>query len=405
MKKYISGNGDVSNAMMKANDKRTAEKLVSFFEKQNEKYTYDKESGKFYISSFFPSFPGGAWDRMVDGVSKISNYNKRVPIQADIVVTGKCHCKCWHCFRSKYNKEDLSLNKIKEVMVSLDSMGTSVIGITGGEPMLREDILEIIKSIPKSIEGHLYTTGYGIDEEFASNLKRTNITRCIISLDHFNEEIVCKLRNNQNAYKDVIKAIKSLKQNNIYTAVTVCINENLSATDELEKYFQFVSNLGVDEIRIVMQIPQGKLENKNVGKIYADNIETVKSFKKKYNMQEGCPTIVNFCEIESSNYFGCNAGANYIAINNDGAVSPCVAVPLSFGNIYKDKLEDIYNSMGDYFLESSRVCYGISSSRIMSIDKIDTTSSPLSLENSKKIAQKCTMATGKGELFHYCKTV
>ncbi len=35
-----------------------------------------------------------------------------------------------------------------------------------------------------------------------------------------------------------------------------------------------------------MQIPQGKLENKNVGRIYAQNIDMVKSFKRKYNKKE-----------------------------------------------------------------------------------------------------------------------
>ncbi|ASW42363.1 radical SAM/SPASM domain-containing protein [Clostridium isatidis] len=405
MIKYISVNEEISNAMTKCNNIKTAERLVRFFQKQDEKYTYDTDKSKYYINSFFPTFPSKAWERMVNGISEISNYNKRVPLQADIVVTGRCHCKCWHCFRAKHNKNDLTLDKIKEVMESLNNLGTSVVGITGGEPMLREDILEIIKAIPNEMEGHLYTTGYGITEEFAKNLKNSNITRCIISLDHYDEEIVCNSRNNENAYSDATNAVKLLAKNNIYTAVTVCINENLSDPDKLEKYFDFVKDLGASEIRIVMQIPQGKLENKNVGRIYAQNIDMVKSFKRKYNKKENFPTIVNFCEIESSNYFGCNAGANYIAINNDGYVTPCVAVPLSFGSVYENKLENIYNKMGKYFLESSKVCYGISSSRIIASEKIDTSSSPLSLNTSKNIAKKCAMATGKGELFHYCKTV
>lgn len=359
MIKYISVNEEISNAMTKCNNIKTAERLVSFFQKQDEKYTYDTDKSKYYINSFFPTFPSKAWERMVNGISEISNYNKRVPLQADIVVTGRCHCKCWHCFRAKHNKNDLTLDKIKEVMESLNNLGTSVVGITGGEPMLREDILEIIKAIPNEMEGHLYTTGYGITEEFAKNLKNSNITRCIISLDHYDEEIVCNSRNNENAYSDATNAVKLLAKNNIYTAVTVCINENLSDPDKLEKYFDFVKDLGASEIRIVMQIPQGKLENKNVGRIYAQNIDMVKSFKRKYNKKENFPTIVNFCEIESSNYFGCNAGANYIAINNDGYVTPCVAVPLSFGSVYENKLENIYNKMGKYFLESESLLWNI----------------------------------------------
>lgn len=221
------------------------EKNLDFFYEKNEKYNYNTESTKSFINSFFPSIPSMAWDRMVKSISEISNYKKHVPMQADIVVTGKCHCNCWHCFRSKYvNKDEMTLENIKKCITSLYNLGTSTIGITGGEPMLRKDIYEIIKLIPKGMEGQLYTTGHNIDENFAAKLKDTNLTRCIISLDNYKEDVVCKLRNNKNAFVDALTAIKALVKYNIYTAVTVCVTEELLVDDELYKYIKFVTNLG-----------------------------------------------------------------------------------------------------------------------------------------------------------------
>lgn len=403
MNKRIEIDKEMENAMLQCENADTAERLVDFLHSQNEKYTYDPETGRYFINSFYPSFPGPAWSRLISAIEKISDRDERIPLAADIVVTGRCHCRCWHCFRAMHNTVDLSLEKIQECMRSLHRMGAATVGITGGEPMLRGDILEIIRSIPEDMEGQLYTTGAGIDEAFAKKLKGTAVTRCIISLDHYDKDVVCRLRNQKNAYDDVLCAVRALTAQHIYTSVTVCMTTKLSSEEEFEKYIAFANSLGVSEIRVVMQIPQGNLQGVNVGQIYAETLGMVKKIKEKYNKRRDCATILNFCEVESSDYFGCNAGANYISVNNDGNVTPCVAVPLAFGNVNEKSLEEIYHEMNSYFPCSSRVCYGIASGRIMKSQNIDTSRVPVSRKKSVMVAEKCVMATGKGELFSHCK--
>lgn len=402
--KLLELNQEMESAILQCEEKKVAQNLIAFLKTKNEKYSYQECNGKYYINSFYPSFPGKAWNRIINGISRIANKNERVPIVADIVVTGKCHCNCWHCFRARHNAIDLSFGKIRECIEELHEMGTATIGITGGEPMLRSDIMEIISLIPDDMEGQLYTTGRGIDDVVASFLSQTNITRCIISLDHYDKEVVCQLRHNEDAYEDAVNAIKSLIGANMYVTVTVCMTEELADEENFEKYVQFANQLGVSEIRVVMQIPQGNLEGNNVGRIYGNTLSMVKKLKDKYNKQEDFATILNFCEIESSSYFGCNAGANYLSINNDGNVTPCVAVPLTFGNVYEKSIREIYQNMELYFPCSARVCYGIASSRIIKNEEIDTSVVPISIEKSEYVAEKCVMATGRGNLFDFCKT-
>lgn len=401
--RYTEFNSNISNAMLQCECKKNAEYLVEFLKEKADKYTYNMEEEKYYINSFFPTIPSTAWSRMVKGISEIVTCNKRVPFQADIVVTGKCHCHCWHCFRSKYAQDDLSFEVIRDCINNLYKMGTVTVGITGGEPMLRNDIIDIIKLIPDGMEGQLYTTGYGIDEEMAIKIKDTNLTRCIISLDHYEENVVCQLRHNPNAFKDALKAIKALTAQNIYTSVTVCVTEELLRNGSLRNYFEFVGGLDVQEIRVIMQIPQGNLERKGVGRIYAEAIGLVKSLKAEYSLKKEFPVIVNFCEFESADYIGCGAGSNYISVNNDGMVTPCVAVPLSFGNVYDETLESIYNRMGECFPKSDCVCYGIASSRLISKAEIDTSATPLPVDISFEIAKKCRTSTERAAMFSYCE--
>lgn len=397
--KFTNLNHDIINAMSSGQNEPYASKMIDFFKSVNQKYTFSQSEEKYFINSFFPSFPSMAWDRLINWYKDVTQNNQHALRQADIVVTGKCHCNCWHCFRSKHNSQDLELKTIKSCIDQLNKMGVSMIGITGGEPMMREDIVDIIKLIPDGMEGQLYTTGYLIDDKFAQILKNSNVTRCLISLDHYDKKIANSMRNYDNAFEDAINAIEVLSRHNIYTTITVCVTENLLKREELTNYFEFAKQLSVDEIRVIMPIPQGKLEGKNFSRLYSDAIRYIKQFKKDNSSDVNSPSILNFCEFESSSYIGCSAGSSYISINNDGNVTPCVALPLTLGNVNNDSIQDIFNKMEKYFPHAGRVCYGKISGRVLRTQNIDTSVTPLPINTSIQVVENCKISNEKPLFF------
>jgi len=395
---------EIREAMLEVDKKQAMESAIDFWANRNEKFTKNISTGRYYLNSFFPSFPSLAWKTLSEAYAKIAYEHKRIPIQADIAITGNCHCNCWHCFRNKHNNQSLSLTELNECFDALKNLGTCTVGLTGGEPMLHPQIKEIITSIPETMEGQLYTTGHGIDKNFVDFLNHSRVTRCIISLDHYNEADANRLRHYDSAFSDAINAINCLHHSNIYTAVTVCVTDELLEEGKLEKYFSFVSKLPINEIRIVLPIPQGKLEGTDVRNVYANAIRKIKSFKKENALTENTPYVLNFCEFESSSYIGCSAGANYISINNDGYVLPCVAVPLAFGNIKETSLTDIFNNMEQYFHDSGRVCYGKQIGKVMSRNSdIDTSVSPLPINISTDLASQCIVQGKRAAFFEHAK--
>lgn len=364
-------------------------KLIKFLGQKQEKYTYDIKSDKYFMNSFFPCFPSNAWDRYDIGLSKIAK-GGRVPLQVDVAITGRCHCDCWHCFRAKYaDNSELSFDKIKELIASFDELGTSVVGITGGEPMLRSDIMDILRLIPDTMEGQLYTTGVKIDREFAKELAKTNVKRVFISLDHYKEELVCKLRSNKNAFKDATNAVKYLKEFPIYVAVTVCISDEMLIEGELERYIEFAKELEVNEIRMVSTIPQGKLEGSNEAIKHSRAMALINEMKNKYASDLSYPAIINFGQIESVTYLGCGAGVNYVSVNSDGAVTPCVTVPLSYGNVNEKSFGEIYEEMGKYFITTSCSCQGVASNIVREKMGILIDKPPLDEKKSIEIIKQC----------------
>lgn len=381
----IVDDDEIFNIVLDANKTEVGSYFAEFIKAKGFKLTYDSENNRYFINSFFPSIPSKAWDRAIDTLTAIKKGEKRV-FQSDVVVTGRCHCNCWHCYRNKNSRFDLDMEYIKSFMKQSFELGAANIGITGGEPMLRTDIKEIVEAVPDGMQSQLYTTGHGIDDEFCKVIKNSNVTRVIISLDHYKEEVVTKTRNNKNAFKEALDAIKILQKNGIYTVVTICIIESFTE-DEIEEYFNFVNKLNIQEVRVILPIPQGKIEGMDCKLNYKKAKRMILNIKKKYINNPDYPNIILFSEFESSKCLGCSAGMYYITANNDGAITPCVAVPLSFGNIKTDKLKDVFMDMSKYFKSAGRTCYGRKIGAIIKNMGVDTSKIPLSTEVSKKVAE------------------
>ncbi len=403
MEKILNFDENIVKIMTVNNDEYMMKRVAEFLQDKGEKLTYNEKEGRYYINSFFPSFPGKTWDRFMANIYQIANNDDRIPMQCDIVITGKCHCRCWHCFRIKDKRDDFSFEKIKETIHELYDMGTVNLGITGGEPMLRPDILDILGEIPDGMEGQLFTTGHNITPEIAKEIKKTNVSRCIISIDHFDANRANELRHYDNAFNEAIEAVKNLVANDIYTAVTLCVTDDLLEAGMLEKYLDFIIDLGPHEIRIVLPIPQGNLERREVATLYNGAVKYVKSFRSDRAERTDIPTILNFCELESLSYLGCGAGANYLSVNNDGMITPCVAVGLSFGNIYEKSIKEIYAEMGEHFPRAAQICYGINSSRVKNKENIHLEQTPYPIDISKGIAEKCNKSKRKAMFYEYIK--
>ncbi len=388
---------EIREIILNSSKNKMTNAIANFWESRNEKLIYNQRTGEYFLNSFFPAFPSKAWERLLESLERFQD-KKRQLYQLDVVVTGRCHCNCWHCYRIKHCRQDLKRETIWDIYKDAYDMGVATMGITGGEPMLREDINELIEKIPDGIRGQLYTTGHNITQEFCDMLKHSNMDRIIISLDFHKEEFVIKTRNNKNAFRETIQAVELLVKNGIYTVLTICILEEFTLKD-MEEYFEFVKTLGVQEIRVVMPIPQGKIEGSAVKFNYVEAKKMVNQMRAKYLEEESAPIIVLFSEFESAYCFGCSAGAGYISVNNDGEITPCVAVPLSFGNVYKESIKDIFEQMEKYFKNAGKTCYGRKVGAIMKKMNVDTSRTPISREESKRVAAEYVVS-GKSAVFY-----
>jgi len=120
-------------------------------------------------------------------------YNRPVS-NLRISLTPKCNLSCIYCHREgeKSPKEPLSAAEIAEILQVAAHFGIRSVKLTGGEPMLRPDLLEIIKSVPAGMESSITTNGTNL-AGLAADLKQAGLRRVNVSIDSLDHDTYKKI--------------------------------------------------------------------------------------------------------------------------------------------------------------------------------------------------------------------
>lgn len=313
---------------------------------------------KIYANTFTPYFPSAAYDRFLKGVV-VTTSGKPYPIVTNFAVTPQCPCNCWHCSFSDRSKKDiLTLEQIKKAISEVQDLGVSVIGFTGGEPLLRSDLEEIIASVDERSMPVMFTTGYKLTKERVKRLKQAGLEIPVISLDHYRAEIHDKGRRKQGIYDHALNAIRLFQDEGFYVAVSFVPDKALvSDRAEIFKVIEFFKDLGINDMRLTSPILSGKLTTRPEEKLTPENVKTIFEIQKKCTKTKGYPGVFAYDFFESEQYYGCGAGYNYMFIDSQGNVCPCDFTMLSFGNIHERPIAEIWEETSKNFCKPGCSCY------------------------------------------------
>ncbi|MDD1667751.1 MAG: GTP 3',8-cyclase MoaA [Methanomicrobiales archaeon] len=104
-------------------------------------------------------------------------------------VTQRCNLSCIYCHAEgeRSPAAEISLEDIREILRVAPKLGIRSVKFTGGEPLVREDILEIVKAVPPGLESSMTTNGILLGE-YARPLKEAGLSRVNVSLDSLDPE-------------------------------------------------------------------------------------------------------------------------------------------------------------------------------------------------------------------------
>jgi len=277
---------------------------------------------------------------------------KKLP-KLDLNITNRCNFHCVHCaFDSGCRKiKEFSLEKIREILEQTKELGGKRIDITGGEPLVRKDIVEIIK-IGKSLDYkiELVTNGSLLTKNKLILFKKLGLDSIAIALDGSNYETYSRIRKvGKKIYEKVLKNIKeAIKQGFSVKINTLIVQSNL---DDIPKITEFCIKNKVKEHGLYYFTPVGR---GNISDELA--VEPLKwlDFIKKHliKYQDKIKISLEFPLIEKGK-LKCNIGCiahtekYHLQILPNGNVYPC-AILASYNkpiaNLFSVSIKDIWNN-------------------------------------------------------------
>ncbi len=309
--------------------------------------------GKYVFSSFLPPVPSGA---LKNGIRKESrSYSDRVtskrdaPVSMYMAITKRCPYRCAHCSAAiSDGKDELTTNEWQKIIADLQNMGVGIIGLTGGEPLLRSDVEELISSIDDRSVPFLFTSGAGLTKERALSLKRSGLFAIGISLDSYIKEVHNQRRGGNKAFDLAIAAMKNAKAAGLYTMAQIVVYKHQLNRDYFFKYLKFVKSIGVHEVRVLEPIRCGELIKENDDVFYtAKDRKLLIELHHEANRRPWLPKVTTFAYTESYERFGCGAGVQHSYINEKGELFPCDFLPMSFGNVVKEGVSTLWSKMSE----------------------------------------------------------
>lgn len=350
---------------------------------------------QYVINSFLPPILSEAFFTFVHSLSKdndiFSSFAKgssSAPISTYLKLTNECNCNCFHCsagYQNK-NKKKLSTGDWKKIISDLQALGTSYIGFTGGEPLLHEDLEEIIASVDKRSVTILFTNGIHLTYEKALSLKKAGLFALSVSLDSAIEERHNEIRGNKNAFSAALQAIHHARKAGLYTIVqSVLFKEELNQ-ERLYPLLKLIKKQGAHEVRIHQPAIAGKLlDSVNQDQILFTESDRQKMFDLQFKANKklfGFPKVISFPYTEGPEQFGCNAGIFHSYVTDEGELTPCDFVPLSFGNILENDLAESYKKMHQIVGKRKMSCMAMQIVPYMSGKK-----TPISIQEATQICK------------------
>lgn len=271
--------------------------------------------------------------------------------------TQRCNLKCLHCGSDCVSSSEHKDMPKEDFLKALDNINQYphpqiTIAITGGEPLLRNDLEECGYEIRKrGFRWGIVTNGYAYTAERHNSLLNAGMGSITVSFDGLSDSHNW-LRNNAKSYDRALQAIRLIASSpRLYWDVVTCVNKR--NVKELEYLYQVLIDNGVKAWRLFTIAPIGRAKENDEMLLDAENFTWLMEFikaKRKENtidVKLSCEGYVGRYEGEvRSDHFFCRAGVHIGSVLIDGSIGACPNINRGFvqGNIYTDNFMDVWNN-------------------------------------------------------------
>ncbi len=304
-------------------------------------------------NTFAPPSGSGAMFRSMGQILKEKIFRRPYPLSMTFAVTYKCPCNCVHCSAGKHKQQGLKELSTKEAIDVIDQsqdLGITILAFTGGEPLLRHDIFDLIAHVDKrKTVPLLFTNGLYLNEETIDKLVDAGLYSLFVSIDSPYPEEHDKGRRMPGLFNKAIQGIKMAKEKGLFVGFSSYASRSTTKKGMYKKIYKLAREVGVHNVMLFDYVPTGNKLKETSEILTASQREEIRNFSQKiFNNQIIPPLSSQSWQNSIEAYIGgigCLAAHIQYYMSAYGEVSPCDFTPLSFGNIRKDPLKKIWGRM------------------------------------------------------------
>jgi heme b synthase len=281
-------------------------------------------------------------------------------------LTRNCNLSCVHCrasaTRGPYENE-LSTEECKKIIDDIAAHAQPVMIMTGGEPLLREDVFELARyGTDKGLRMVMATNGTLITPEVARKMVEAGVKRISISIDGATAESHDKFRQVEGAFKGALQGIEEAKQAGLEFQINTTITE--TNLHELPAIQELTVSLGAVAHHIFLLVPTGR------GKDLADQALSAGEYEQTlnwfYDQRDKVPLHLKATcaphyyrilrqrakaegkEITFQSHGldavtrGCLGGVGFCFVSHRGDVQPCGYLEINCGSVRETPLSRIW---------------------------------------------------------------
>jgi radical SAM protein with 4Fe4S-binding SPASM domain len=293
------------------------------------------------------------------------------PFMVSYGITRKCNLSCKHCYSESTDQaspDELSTEEAFRLMDDLSGWGIGLLIIDGGEPLCRDDLLDIVKySSSKGIRTTIGSNGTLIDKAMATKMLEAGVMAVAISVDGSDARTHDSFRGIDGAFEQTMKGIEACRDAGLPFQLNMVVRKD--TLPQLDDMLRLAVDLGANAAEMFDLVAAGRAKEECKEQVLSPD-ERRQAMELLAGAQTDYPLIIRVpaCPmypllLQQKNvqpkhfpremlqrvpYYGrgCAAGMpmGYIMIQCNGEVNPCMLLQVNLGNIREQSLISIWEN-------------------------------------------------------------
>lgn len=261
------------------------------------------------------------------------------PMHAQLDVTYRCELACQHCYLdNRADWPELTTTEWFEVLRQLAELGVCRLTWSGGDPIRRADLLELLQFGARLGFSHvLRTHAMTISPQLAAQLAAANVVKAMVSVYSLRDAIHDRMTTGPGSLAATLRGIDNLLAAGIEVNAAVFV-----LADAIEEIPEIAAYFAARKVhtRFGTKTHRDHLARTDLDALDLTSEQRIRA-RQLAAQVDGFGTAQQ-APVTAAPEPSCSAGRTALYISPDGAVWPCVMFPMELGHLRKQKLAQIW---------------------------------------------------------------